>query len=381
MRKFLIVLAVMAGLLAACSGNSVQPTEVAASPTEAPTRIPTSEPTLVPTVIPTKEPTPVPTEVPMYVGLPADEVEVLRQECLQENPGSLCLALPISPIGQDLKLEEISEVTFDADVPENIGSQTMVRLRVEDLSLDLPLPILSTVRSIGEGEVRVFGSGPGMEGGLWGVPVSLNRNLANLDTLLFQWGSFGGGYPEFMLVIRKADGSTFASDDLALMVGDRQKTALYQTMARIRGVNLTLRILRYESAGILLYGEPIFKSRVELGDLLRNGFGSIVYPLSPLTEVWSETEAYQYAKANCQPIEIGYGEAEIFGYADELLERAGILADPESPADRGVYPLGGCVVVYYAPLGGQSVIAFEGKNGEVTVIKTEPFEFFSIVGQ
>ncbi|OGC61266.1 hypothetical protein A2890_02265 [candidate division WWE3 bacterium RIFCSPLOWO2_01_FULL_53_14] len=85
---------VLAGLLTACNGTvppaTVEPTEV--TPTEvSPTAVPSPTPTEMPTAVPT------PTEIPLYVGLPADEVEVLREQCLRENPGSLCLPLPMDP--------------------------------------------------------------------------------------------------------------------------------------------------------------------------------------------------------------------------------------------------------------------------------------------
>lgn len=73
------------------------PTEEIEEPT--PTPVPPTPTPVLPT--PTPEPTPVPptpTPEPMrYVGLPPAEVRRLREQCLRENPDSLCLPLPVDP--------------------------------------------------------------------------------------------------------------------------------------------------------------------------------------------------------------------------------------------------------------------------------------------
>ena len=106
-RKVIVLLAlVFAFGLVGCTGNvpaSSTNTVVAAEPTV--TLPPTALPTEVPIEVsptPTLEPSLTPTEVPLYVGLPADEVEALREQCLQENTGSLCLPLPMDPSGLEL---------------------------------------------------------------------------------------------------------------------------------------------------------------------------------------------------------------------------------------------------------------------------------------
>ncbi len=105
MRKFLIVLVVMAGLLmTACVVDPTPPTEIAASPTEASSPVaPTSMPTMVPT--PTLEPTAVPTEVPQLAAPPMVVTSLL-----------LDAGEALNLITQDCKpLENIT--------PENLGEQ------------------------------------------------------------------------------------------------------------------------------------------------------------------------------------------------------------------------------------------------------------------
>lgn len=109
MRKFFIVLAVMVGLMVSgCAGNLAQPTEVAASPTEASSPVaPTSMPTTVPT--PTLEPTAVPTEVPTEVPQLAAPPMVVTSLLLDAGEA-------LKLITQDCKpLENIT--------PENLGEQ------------------------------------------------------------------------------------------------------------------------------------------------------------------------------------------------------------------------------------------------------------------
>lgn len=66
MRKFLVVLVVLAGLLVACAGNpaQAQSTDKITPTVEISSPEPTSEPTVLPTSIPTEEPTLVPTATP-----------------------------------------------------------------------------------------------------------------------------------------------------------------------------------------------------------------------------------------------------------------------------------------------------------------------------
>jgi len=108
-----ILVALVLGVLVGCrcsreivSPSPVEepsPTEVVVepSPTEeieepTPTPIPPT-PTPEPTSTPVPS-TPTPTPEPMrYIGLPAAEVERLREQCLQENPDSFCLPLPVDP--------------------------------------------------------------------------------------------------------------------------------------------------------------------------------------------------------------------------------------------------------------------------------------------
>lgn len=240
-------------------------------PTQKPTAILTEDPTA------TAEPSPTQTEIPLYLGLPSDEVNRLREQCLQDNPDSLCLPLPVSPfvgpVGQDLQLREVSEVTLDVETSEG-------RLRTEDLYLELPLPFGATVRSLGDGEVRIFASHPASLG-IWGDPVKAGRNLTKFDWLILQQGPFQGDYPDLALVIRKADGSRFAPEDLALLVSDRQDVSEYQSLVTVGGMDLVLRIYRYGSPWTFASGTPseisISESRVTLADLLRNDAGSIVY--------------------------------------------------------------------------------------------------------
>ena len=104
---FALCVLVLAGLLVSCNGTvppvTVEPTVVIPTevrPTAVPSPIPTAKPTAVPTEVPT------PTEVPLYVGLSTDEVEVLREQCLQENPNSLCLPLPMDPTLPGMVLSE-----------------------------------------------------------------------------------------------------------------------------------------------------------------------------------------------------------------------------------------------------------------------------------
>src|SRR3989304_3130628 len=110
MNAKLVLSLVLALVLTACSGAvpvTVDPTVV---PTDdLPTAITSPTPIEVPTATPTEGPTLVPpsTEIPLYVGLPADEVEVMREQCLQENPDSACLPLPFEP-AQNVEVRLVS---------------------------------------------------------------------------------------------------------------------------------------------------------------------------------------------------------------------------------------------------------------------------------
>ena len=369
-RKAALGLATFSLLASACTSEAeptrsptpfnTEPVSTEVLPSETPLPTPTAEPT------PTPEPSPTPTEVPMYIGFPADQMTTLREQCLQDNPDSLCLPLPVSPVGQDLQLREVSEVTLDVDTSEG-------RLRIEDFYLELPLPFGSTVRSLGDGEVRVFASHPDSLG-IWGDPVKAGRNLTKFDWLIFQQGPFQDVYPDLALTVRKADGSKFSPEDLVLLVGDRQDVSRYQSLVTVGGMDLVLRIYRYGPLHTVA-GVPVSESRVALRDLLRNDAGSIVYALPPLGEVWKEAEAYAYAKANCKPVDVGRSDAALLGYAGELLRQAGLPPlDSQPSANLGIYPLEGCVVVYYAPSEEQSFLVFETANG-IQVIRQEPLTF------
>jgi len=109
MKKLILVLVVGAFLVGCrCTPELVSPTPVVEpSPTVAvePTPTETAEPTptpvpptptLEPTATPIPEPTPTP-EPSRYVGLPAAEVERLREQCLAEQPDSFCLPLSVDP--------------------------------------------------------------------------------------------------------------------------------------------------------------------------------------------------------------------------------------------------------------------------------------------
>lgn len=266
-------------LVATACGEAARPVEVAITPetinttaTEVvPTHILLSTPIEDPTT-PTTEPTPTPTEVPMYIGIPADQMTTLREQCLQTNPDSLCLPLPISPANQDLQVQEVSEVGVDVDTSNG-------RLRIEDFYLELPLPFPSTIQSLGDGEMRVFASHPNSMG-IWGDRVKARTNLSMFDWLIFQQGPFQGDFPELALVIRKADGSKFSPDDLVLLVDYGQDVSAYQPLVTVGGTDLVLKIYRYGPQRTFA-GFSFSESRVTLEDLLRNDAGSIVYTLPP----------------------------------------------------------------------------------------------------
>jgi len=302
MRKFLTVLAVSAGLLAACTDSSPPPAGVAASPTEAPTAAPTPgptsvpaatrEPTAVPTAVPTEKPAP--TEVPAYVGLPAVEVEALRQDCRQEEPDSACLPLPFAP-DSGAAITVISE-SWDGSGVAAADGEGGSRF----LSLEVPAgtPLLSPLA----GELWVRGPVPG-SGIRWlGLP---GRTVEGLSSVLFGWEPFGayssdiyrGREPSVELALVKGsgcaaggqyqEGDSLKESDLAIRGGSRSvstgelvaqsSTSLCLQISVVEPVLISIPIPPEGGGGVLSGLYPL--GRTDLSDLLRDANGSIVYVL------------------------------------------------------------------------------------------------------
>lgn len=113
-RKLIVLVLAFAVGLVGCTGNV--PASATIAPTLEPTAVPSPTPTaVIPTEVPTPEPTP--TEVPLYIGLPGDKVNALRETCLKQNPDSFCLPLPVDP---NIPGFELAEADADDDPYINI---------------------------------------------------------------------------------------------------------------------------------------------------------------------------------------------------------------------------------------------------------------------
>ncbi|GMR19391.1 MAG: hypothetical protein BMS9Abin34_528 [Patescibacteria group bacterium] len=298
MSKFFIVLVVTAGMLmAGCAGDSASPIEVPASPTEAsspveptsmpttvptPTLDPTAVPTEVPTQVSTEEPTPTPepTEVPMYVGLPAEEVAKLREQCLQDNPGSLCLPLPVNPN----KVGTIQDEGMPFPGPWEL----------REFNIVAELPPGSRILSPLDGQMRVYGIA--FQG--W---YPLERGSRGSLLVSFQWGpfrrdpsGFHGSYaPTVALSLSYNPPGGYAPEDVSIsdslkIFGGRRDVVAGEPLAEVVGETpVYLRISWYpvaevvEEEGAPDWADPmeLFLSRMSLDLLLRNDAGSIVYAL------------------------------------------------------------------------------------------------------
>lgn len=255
------------------STPSTQETQAAPTPTEYPTA--------------TAEPSPTPTEVPMYIGLSADEVEVLRAQCLQENPDSLCLPLPFSA-SADATVEVVfwDESDSGLKVADGVNGERYLALAVP-AGTDLLSPL--------NGDVWIRAKIPG-----YGSPRWLNkpgRTIEGISAVSFAWGPFVAydGYSEAsaaLILIKGGCGNTrfggrsgripFREGDLIIPV--RSQVAVGETLARVE-TTVCLVIHDLESLYFSIpfpdgrgtaSGNFAF-SRTDLSDLLRTEAGSIVY--------------------------------------------------------------------------------------------------------
>lgn len=279
---FVLFVLLLVDLLTACSGavpvtaeSAVVPTEV--QPTATP--LPTALPTEVPTVIPTEEPTPVPTptEVPLYVGLPADRVEALREQCLQENPDSACLPLPFAPAA-DTPIQSVSN-------PDYSGS-AFADGQGGDRYLVLEVPAGTVLLSPLAGDIWVRGKVSGPDYRWLGKP---GRSIEGLSLISFGFSPFvaynGFSEPSIELRLVKDESVPFREGDLAIPAGNRT-VAIGEVLAQIntpvflqiyvlKPVSLTIFIPIPEGGGTWTAPWPV--GRTIVSDLLANEAGSIIH--------------------------------------------------------------------------------------------------------
>ena len=292
--KFAIALALASAvLLVGCTGNvlasaTIAPPERTATlpPTAVPTEVPTATPTKVPTVVPT------PTEVPLYVGLSADEVEVLREQCLQENPDSACFPLPFAPIAN-------TEIGIVTESWENYWGVTVTDGEGGNRFLSLEIPAGTQLVSPLGGEAWIRGSIPGYGIRWLGEP---GRTIEGVASVSFGWGPFviynsgvyRGTEPSVELILVKGEdcteglyreGSIFEEADLAVLGGNRNTaigepvaltaTGMCLQIAVIEPVLISM-VIPPEGGGGTTGGRyPI--GRTDRSDLLTDAAGSIVY--------------------------------------------------------------------------------------------------------
>ena len=302
MNAKLVLSLVLALVLTACSGAvpvTVDPTVV---PTDdLPTAITSPTPIEVPTATPTEVPTLVPTstEIPLYVGLPADEVEVMREQCLQENPDSACLPLPFEP-AQNVEVRLVSNPAWPGvTISDGEGDDRLIAFEIP-AGTDLLSPLAAQIEIKG-----YFGGGT-----RWlGLP---GRSVEGLDSVDFGLGpfntyDFGEGpipFPSILLRLRRNDGSCykpygerpdnkplFEEGDLSIPAGNRQ-AVMGELLVRTE-TQVCLEILVYKPVRFfftILPGEvggtpngtyPV--GRTNLSDPLTTSVGQIVYvkPLVP----------------------------------------------------------------------------------------------------
>lgn len=261
------------------ASSGTPPTAVAAVPTEVPTQVPTEEPT--------------PTEVPMYVGLPADVVVKLREQCLQENPDSLCLPLPFAP-ADDAAISVVSELW------ENFWGVTVADGERGPRFLSLEVPMGTQLLSPLAGEIWVRGFIPSYGMRWLGLP---GRTIEGVSSVLFGWEPIAydsdiylGSEPsaELTLVKRKdctgglyQEGDLFKEPDLVIHGGNRKVTTgeiLAQTatsmclqISAVKPIRVSV-LIPPEGGGGTVSGQfPL--GRTDLSDLLTTDAGSIVYVL------------------------------------------------------------------------------------------------------
>jgi len=267
-------------LLAGCNGTvppvTAEPTRgelvesTAVIPTEVPpTAVPSPTPAAVPTEVPTTTPTEVPTEVPMYIGLPANEVEALRAQCLQENPNSLCLPLPVDPTSGSA----VSEETWQNEMPwpdgttkTLLGSHLVIR---GEGGITLLSPLNGGV------SYERNGDGPG--------DLRPDRTF----WLIFRWDS---GFEIWINRpnLQQAHSSfPIADAEITLFGGDEPRQEFGSRATRLGTHVVTIVGEGFEL--FLLWGErPSFpgdpdntvREGIWVEDLLRDSHGSIIYLLS-----------------------------------------------------------------------------------------------------
>ena len=121
MKKLLFASILLLFLLSACGSESL----VSATFENYPAGTDVAQATIAPikTSFPTAEPTP--TEIPPYIGKNAEEVNALQEQCLSDNPGSLCLPLPFEPEinGQIVESEYAGQIFYQYAIPIPAGTE------------------------------------------------------------------------------------------------------------------------------------------------------------------------------------------------------------------------------------------------------------------
>jgi len=285
MKKLLFASILLLLLLSACGSESLVSATVdnysvvtkAAQATIAPTR--------------TSSPTPNPTEVPLYVGLSVEEIEIIREECSEENAGSLCLPLPFEPEerGQFVELDDQGQTYrwFVLSIP--LGTKLFSPLS-EELSINGSV--------FGSTETRFLDPSRQIEG-----VGSIDFGYGPFSTYNMMWVEIGTDPPEprylpfpsisFTVLRGKEciEAETFLrDDDFKLEISSGQVSA-GDLLGTVNSDGLCLRISHnmlgeanagfYDSFGVLhTYTGDLILSNFTSEDLLTDEFGSIVFVLS-----------------------------------------------------------------------------------------------------
>ncbi len=288
MKAKLLVLFFLSVLLTGCKDG------VSSTPTATRTMEPTATATVLPTVTttttatrtvtPTTTPSPTPTEVPMYIGLPPEDVKVLREQCLQKNPDFLCLPLPFAP---------------SDNTPIEVMESYLPDGQLKDRFLVIEVPAGAGLNSPLEGYLWIRGFLPGG----WVRWLNPGRPIEGLSSVSLGWGPFvyygEVVSPSIILELakpgkaelcskpidEKGEGILFEEEDLRVAVESREVT-LGEKLAET-GTRLCLSIYKMELVHIsffvpgvgLVNGDGGY-GRTDTADLLRNNVGSIVYVLT-----------------------------------------------------------------------------------------------------
>lgn len=187
-----------------------------------------------------------PKEIPTYVGLSADEVTKLREQCLQENSASLCLPLPVDPtlLGLSIRDVEFTHNYFIGGARYPVAEKYVMVYLPSDARIAAPTS------------------------GVFQIERRYSYIVPNLEELSLTEVCWMDGSLTLCLTAR--DGPL--SEEMFRTFGNSK------ILAETVSDNLVLGIWQYRQT-ILRSGEEVPASGITSADLLRNGFGSLVFSM------------------------------------------------------------------------------------------------------